>query len=382
MDEDPALQRIPRHRRILFASIPFLLLALLLLAIEGVTRLLLPHIPPLDVFIEPSVLRPDIAENKESPIYMADPLLFWRVRPNLKKVYWDFTVISTNAAGFREDHDIGPKPTNGFRILCVGDSVTFGFRVPMAFPDKPREFDHALFPYPGLCEKRLQAANPNRQIEIIPLAVPGYTSYQGLNLLRREIDRLKPDVVTACFGWNDVCLRSLPDRQSMPIDRLHVIARTLMCHSQALIHFSRWQRRKQTKMNHGPEARPVPRVSREDYVANLLAISKLAHEHGAQSVLIGTVYRDARSNPPEAKLVREYRDALREAAAANDTAYLQVDQLIETNYPANDRLFGETIHPNAAGHELMADALLKFLAARAMLDSLQLPETLATEPSP
>ncbi len=379
MKEDPALQRIPRHRRVIFLSIPYLFLALLILGIEGVTCLLLPHVPPLDVFIEPSALRPDIAENKDSPIFMADPLLFWRVRPNLKEVFWDFTNFSTNAQGFREDHDIRRKPSGGFRVLCIGDSVTFGFRVPMAFPDKPHDFDHKLFPYPALCEKRLQAANSNRQVEVIPLAVPGYTSYQGLNLLRREIDSLKPDVVTVCFGWNDICLRSLPDRQSMPVDWPRVTARTLMCHSQALVHFAKWQRRKQSKTNQPDNAVPTARVSSEDYVANLLAISKLAREHGAQAVVIGQVYRDTRSNPPEAKMVREYRDALREAAAANGVPYLQVDELLETNYPANDGLFGEGIHPNAAGHEVMAKVLLKFLADHKMLDSLQLPDNSSSE---
>jgi lysophospholipase L1-like esterase len=379
MEQDLDLKRIPRSRRVLFLSIPYLFLALVVLGIEGGTRLLLPHVPPLDVFIEPAALRPDIAENKDSPIYMADPLLFWRVRPNLKEVPWDFTMLSTNDQGWRTDHHIGRKPRDGFRIVCVGDSVTFGFRVPMVFAERSHDYDHNLFPYPALCEKRLQGTNPSRRIEVIPLAVPGYTSYQGLNLLRRDIVSLKPDVVTVCFGWNDVCLRSLPDRILMPVDWPRVTARTLMCHSQALLHFARWQRRKQSKTNHPANAVPVARVSRDDYVANLLAISKLAREHGAQAVVIGQVYRDARANPPEAKMVGEYRDALREAAAANGVPYLQVDELIETNYPANDRLFGEAIHPNAAGHEIMATALLKFLADHKMLDSLQFPETLSNE---
>jgi lysophospholipase L1-like esterase len=310
---------------------------------------------------------------------MADPLLFWRIRPNLKEVPWDFTMLSTNDHGWRTDHHIGRKPHDGFRIVCLGDSVTFGFRVPMVFPERPHDYDHNLFPYPVLCEKRLRRTNPSRRIEVISLAVPGYTSYQGLNLLRHDIASLKPDVVTACFGWNDVCLRSLPDPVSMPVDWPRVTARTLMCHSQALVHFARWQKHKQSKTIHPVNAVPVARVSRDDYVANLLAISKLAHEHGAQAVLIGQVYRDARSNPPEANMVREYRDALREAAGANGVPYLQVDALIETNYPANDPLFGEAIHPNAAGHEVMATALLKFLADHKMLDSLQLPETLSKE---
>ena len=95
--------------------------------------------------------------------------------------------------------------------------------------------------------------------------------------------------------------------------------------------------------------------------------------------MIAPVYHDAHSNPPEAALISEYRNALRAAAQANAVPYLQIEELTETSYPANDRLFGEAIHPNAAGHEIMATALLKFLADHKMLDSLQLPETLSSE---
>jgi len=374
MAADTMRQRIPLHRRIIFLSIPYLLFALVLFGIEGTTRLFLPHIPPLDVLIESPALRPDLLEHKDSPVFMADPLLFWRVRPNLKEVFWDFTVISTNSQGLRHAGDIGPKPSGAFRIVCLGDSVAFGFRVPLAFPDKPRDYDHELLPYPLLLEKRLRETNPGKLIDVIPLAVPAYSSYQGLNLLRREIDRLKPDVVTACFGWNDICLRPVPDRESMPVDWAHLTVRSLMCHSQALIHFSRWSRSGKPKANRPNSGPPVPRVSEQDYVANLLEISRIARAHGDQAVLIAPVYRDARSNPPEAALIRQYRTALHDAAHTNGIPYLQIEELTETNYPTNDQLFGELVHPNAAGHEIMTRELLTFLAAHDMLKSLNVSQ--------
>src|SRR5450755_1601781 len=110
MVADAMRQRVPLHRRILFLSIPYLLLALVVVGIEGATRLFSPHVPPLDVLIESEALRPDLLEGKDSPIFMADPLLFWRVRPNLKEVVWDFTIVSTNSQGLRHETDIGQKP--------------------------------------------------------------------------------------------------------------------------------------------------------------------------------------------------------------------------------------------------------------------------------
>lgn len=373
MVADPMPRRIPLHRQIIFLSIPYLLFALVLVGIEGATRLFWPHIPPLDVLIESPAVRPDLAEFKDSPVFVADPLLFWRVRPNLKEVVWDFTVVSTNSQGWRHATDIGRKPPGAFRIVCLGDSVTFGFRVPLVFPDKPHDYARDLLPYPLLLERRLREINPGKPIDVIPLAVPAYTTYQGLNLLRREIDLLKPDVVTACFGWNDICLRPMPDRQSMPIDWAHVAVRSLMCHSQALIHFSRWSRK--AKANRPSPGPPVPRVSTQDYVANLLQIANVARARGAEAVLIAPVYRDAQANPPEAALIRQYRNALHEAAQANGVPYIQIEELTETNYPANDNLFGEVIHPNADGHEIMARELLKFLSAHDMLKSLKVPQS-------
>ena len=374
MVADPMPRLIPLHRRIIYLSIPYLFIALVLVGIEGGTRLFLPLIPPLEVLIDSPAVRPDLSDPKDSPIFTVDPLLFWRVRSNLREVVWDFTVVSTNSQGWRHETDIGPKPPGAFRIVCLGDSVTFGFRVPLVFPDKPRDYARDLLPYPLLIERQLREANPGQPIDVIPLAVPAYTTYQGLNLLRREIDLLKPDVVTACFGWNDICLRPIPDRQSMPVDWAHVSVRWLLCHSQALVHFSRWSHTRKAKADHPSVGPPVPRVSSEDYVANLLKIADLAHAHGAKAVLIAPVYRDAHTNPPEAELIRQYRDALQGAAQARGAPYLRIEELTETSFPANDKLFGENIHPNSAGHEIMANELLQFLSAQGMLDSLKTPQ--------
>jgi lysophospholipase L1-like esterase len=366
--------RIPLYRRVLFLSVPYILLALLFFGIESATRFFSPHIALLDVLIQPEALRPDLSEHKDSTIFIGDPLLFWRVRPNLKEVVWDFTVVSTNAQGLRHEGDIGRKSAGGFRIVCLGDSVTFGYRVPLVFPEKPHEYAPDQLPYPLLLEKRLRETNPGRRIEVIPLAMPAYTTYQGLNWLRRDIDSLQPDVVTACFGWNDVCLRPVPDRLSMPVDWIHVTVRSLMSHSQALIQFSRWRHTQKARTVASNPPPTTPRVAQNEYVANLLEIARIARAHGAQSLLIAPVYRDAVADRAEAARIKQYRDALRVAAGSNAVPYLEIPELMETNYPANDNLFGELIHPNYQGHQVMARELFKFFAMHEMLKPLSIPQ--------
>ena len=360
-------------RRILFLSIPYLILAVVLVGIEAGVRLFLPHIPFLDVLIQPQSLRPDLSR-EGATIFEGDPLLFWRVRPNLKEVAWDFTSVSTNAQGLRHEGDIGRKPRRGFRVVCLGDSVTFGYRVPLVFPEHPHEYARDQLPYPLQLEQQLRAANPGKQIDAFPLAVPAYTSLQGLNWLKRDIDWLRPDIVTVCFGWNDVCLRSVPDRVVMPTDWLRVRVRSLMEHSQALIHFAHWGHTQRVKAHPENAAFTIPRVPPDDYVANLLETARITRDHHAQPIIIAPIYRDALANPAEAALIKKYREALRAGATSNGLPYLEVRELTEANYPANIPLFGELIHPNYEGHKVIARELLKFFADHQMLGPLRAPQ--------
>ncbi|MDT7541667.1 MAG: hypothetical protein QOE33_1571 [Acidobacteriota bacterium] len=365
--------RLTPRRRALYLSIPYLIVALLLVSVEVGTRIFLPHVSTLESLVEAQNTQSNFIDRERVTIFEGDPLLYWRLKANLSNVIWDFTVVSTNGEGLRHDGDIKRKEPGTLRVVCLGDSVTFGYRVPVVWPDHPNDYNREWLPYPQLLEKALRAANPDRKIEVIALAVPGYTSYQGLAWLRREIEWLEPDVVTACFGWNDVGLRSVPDRELMPDDFWHVAYRTIVSRSQALSHFTLWmQRRRARDTTHKPAI--TPRVPRDEFAANMVEIAQLAEAHNARAILIGTVYRDAVTNPGEAAQVKAHRDALRAAAAEHGVPYLEIPELMETANSQN--LFGELIHPNHEGHRLMALSLLKFFAAYNTLKGLNVPQSL------
>ena len=190
-------RRISLKRRLAFISIIYLTFLGLLLAIEAGTRLTMDHVYSLDLFVVTPQQKAQVAEGKQSAIFEGDPLLMWRLRPNLDQAYWDFTTVSTNAQHLRHDRPLQAKEPGTFRIVSLGDSVTFGYRVPPVWPDKPKDFNPVWVPYPTLLERTLRAANPNRKIEVITMAVPGYTSHQGLAWLRRDIDDL---AAGSCYG--------------------------------------------------------------------------------------------------------------------------------------------------------------------------------------
>jgi len=165
-----------------------------------------------------------------------------------------------------------------------GNSVTFGYRVPVVWPERPKDYDQDWLPYPMLLEKQLRLANLGRQIEVITMAVPGYTSHQGLAWLRHDIDYLQPDMVIVSFGWNDVSLSDIPDREAIRTDWYPVAVRWLVDHSRAFAHATNWLRRR----NKPPQAQPIkpsPRVSDAEYVNNRLMASEILKRFSANRTL-------------------------------------------------------------------------------------------------
>ncbi len=361
------VKELSRHAIALVVSVA------VLAGIEGIVRAKLPHIPTLSLFVISSLQQAGFTDRENVTIFEGDPLLFWRVRPNLDQVIWDYTVVSTNEQGLRHAGPIGPKREGSRRIVTLGDSVTFGYRIPVVRPKQPDVYDREALPYPLAMERDLRAANPDRNIEVVNLAVPGYSSHQGLAWLRRDIGKLEPDLVIACFGWNDVNLRTATDREMLNMDGYHAALRYAGSASQAISHLVSW-RRKGRPASAAPFAGPSLRVPIEDYVENFLEIAKLATAHGASVVVIGPVYRGSLDPSKEAERLTQQRNALRNAMQEAEIPYLEIPELTEQNHPENFRLFGELVHPNKRGHRLMEVRLLEFLARRKMLWDLAVPE--------
>ena len=335
---------------------------LAMVAGELAARLLLPSLSPLEFLVTDPFQRAHLKDAREVGIFEADPLLFWRLKPNLSKVVWDFTLVSTNRDGLRQPRH---RETPGAsRVLALGDSVTFGYRVPLVWPERPATHLPNR-PYPLLLEEALTDAL-GKPVNVTLLAVPGFTSHQGRAWLEREIGRRKPELVTVCFGWNDVSTRALSDAASMPTSWPHVAARALVIRSQLLMRISG-----RVRAWHAGRAPPFEewphRVSLSDYIENHLAIARLAKQHGARTLVIGPVFRDTEEFPDIALSLARYRSALATAMRDAGISYLEVRSLTESAYPANQSFFGETIHPNARGHRIMADALLQTIVQQRLL---------------
>jgi lysophospholipase L1-like esterase len=99
--------------------------------------------------------------------------------------------VRTNALGFRsERQDQLAKAPNTFRILVLGDSVTFGHG--------------AVHDYPSLLERQLKSWRPEVDWQVWNLGVPGYNTSQELAYLHEVGPSYQPDLVVVGFYINDI----------------------------------------------------------------------------------------------------------------------------------------------------------------------------------
>lgn len=120
---------------------------------------------------------------------IADATRGFRHRPGLRATYGR-TDVSINEIGLRDD-PIAPKADGEYRIVAVGDSVTFGWGVP-----RVDTFTEQL--------ERDLALRLGRPVNVINGGVGGYNSVQELAFLREDGLRLSPDLVLLVYVYNDV----------------------------------------------------------------------------------------------------------------------------------------------------------------------------------
>jgi lysophospholipase L1-like esterase len=160
-----------------------------------------------------------------------DGELLWKGRPNVRRKYVDIFSpvdreedrtallrhflptlpaalkanpvweVALDSEGFREMELPRTKPPSVLRIVCLGDSWTFGANV--AADDS----------YPDRLQALLRRDLADDDVEVLNLGVLGYSSYQGLRLLRRRVLDLDPDVLVIGFGMNDSSVAGYHDKE-------------------------------------------------------------------------------------------------------------------------------------------------------------------------
>jgi lysophospholipase L1-like esterase len=125
-------------------------------------------------------------------LYSVDPVVGQRLTPGYDG-WFAGVPVHINSLGFRDTRDYErQKRPNTFRILILGDSVTFGHGC---------VFETT---YPRLLEERLRAWKPAVDWQVWNLSVPGYNTSQELAQLRGAAAQWQPDLAIVSFYINDL----------------------------------------------------------------------------------------------------------------------------------------------------------------------------------
>ena len=99
--------------------------------------------------------------------------------------------LVTNSAGLRGPEVRREKPTDGFRVVCLGGSTTQGY-----YEDADT--------YPRQLETMLERRLPTRAVEVLNAGVQGYSTAESLVNFEFRLLPYRPDAVIVYHGMNDL----------------------------------------------------------------------------------------------------------------------------------------------------------------------------------
>lgn len=154
-----------------------------------------------------------------------DQTLGWTLKPNLRNIpVFSNKILNSNSHGIRgsKEYVYGPSPKK--RIICLGDSLTFGDEVS----------DNET--WPAYLQKWLPSA------EIINLGVHGYGHDQMLLYFRKEGVKYSPHIVLLGFIYDDTA-RNLLGFKDYFKPKFSLTARGLKLKGPPLISPQKYQKR-------------------------------------------------------------------------------------------------------------------------------------------
>ena len=368
-----------KPRRSIVRSLLVVLTSLVLafLLAEGMVRLadaldLVDLSPSLAEVTVPGQLEDQVdlgaASGTGGPLYVGDPVLHHRMAANWSGFFPEEIVqevgraevpIRTNSLGLRSPEITLAKPRDTFRILVLGDSVTFGWSL--------RGEDT----YASQLASLLATLRPNQRVEVINAGVSGYGTWQELRWLQETGLALDPDVIIVQTHLNDAAdnlwgTLGWQQRSESWLVRTSMLARLV----------SRVSSTRQVGSGDAPCVTDwkvdADQVCWQGTEVLLSEIQREASERGAALVLMPSPMRwqvDAEVRDPRAWVdATRYQDVL--AGYGRQHGWVVVDPLpaIRAATSSNDKsLFLDVGHPDEAGQRIRAQELYIVLSQGGLL---------------
>jgi len=296
--------------------------------------------------------------------------LSYTLKPNMQYEFEHIHVV-INSQGLRDDPISLEKPRGVYRILGLGDSVTFGWQVGQGET------------YLARLESMLNTDDPSRRYEVINAGVPAYNLGNELAYLKEYGIRYQPDLVIVGFcvlndadGVQAVYARngniaSVPlDSPFAPTDAGGVVARIkgFLRRKSYLYHFvtqqygmlrSRWRKSSQTSDTALRWPFPLKKEDElwERITSQILEMQDVAEEHGAGLLLV--IF------PVEAQVMSEDAPLVPQEVLVDFAQRIGipvVDPLPVFRGHESSLVFtDEFSHPSVLGHRLVAEEVFNIL---------------------
>jgi lysophospholipase L1-like esterase len=309
----------------------------LLLLLEGAARLFVPA-SDASRFGELSRLTVELGLPGLQKAVVPDRTLFWKLRPGLPPTAIEGRIgpsdpirftLSTTPAGFR-----APGPAGRPRVVCLGDSCTFGLGVD----------DGETYP------AQLQLSTG---FGVLNAGVPGYSAFQGRRLLEEQIGGWRPEAVVIQFGWNDAAVwdgRSDAEHAALLAHEPGLLFRSRLV--QLFASLLQGRRRPGGTETPRPER---PRLTPEEFAGELRSLIRLSRSEGARPLLVlwpARYHLRGLRVPP-------HLDVIRRVAAAEGAPLVDLFEDFSRNGGA--ALYADAVHANATGNHVVAEAVAKVL---------------------
>jgi len=294
---------------------------------------------------------------ESSPHYMS-PTGF-ALKPNFKG-WWHGARYEINSNGFRMPDEVR-ETTNQLRILAMGDSVTEGYCVTDVHDLWPLQLQDKLN-----AEKQDSTYVINSGVAAWNLLVPGasntLTSGQFQSFLNGEAAQYKPDVIVYCICMNDFPGRvnnlfEIENKQNKSKFSFFPEKWRDFLKRKAFYRLARDWYREQKFYSLDFSTIPTPEMSEEywDRVSRELADLKKASEKlNAKFVCI--IWPYSYQLLPANNDLLEINKRLKQAMQENSTPFIDMTDFMNATNVLSHYVLGDYIHPNASGHELIAEA--------------------------
>ncbi|MBQ7568635.1 hypothetical protein IJT17_07525 [bacterium] len=294
-------------------------------------------------------------------LYRPHPTLFWELRPHFKGLAvhaqracddpgpneMRLFQVTTNSWGMRNPETAQSKEDRQWRVLCLGDELTFGYGV-----NDADTYERKLFRY-------LLSLHVSKNIQVLNAGCPGWTSYQSREWARLVGRSFEPDVYVLGFGNADIMPEDYADSERVSSWAFLRSLDLLLSRSEL---YRYWQHCDALRYNtYGLPPADYKysklRVSKDEFRSNLQWFASIAKSDGAKLVILGLPYRSGAAS----YIADEYRFIMQETAQASGAVYIDLHSMMNADAKV---LFDKDFHPNAKGYELIALTIMSEMQKR------------------